>query len=87
MSGEELMSRSRPTPKLAWDSAYFLQCADDARAMAEGMRHPECKRIMSGVAETYEHLARQTKEFRRAVATLRSLAVSQIIRSQNIKPS
>jgi len=59
-------------PKLAWDAAYFLQCADDVRAMAEEMRHPECKRIMSGIAESYEHMARQSKEFGSAVATLRS---------------
>lgn len=63
-------------PKLAWDAAYFLQCADDVRAMAEEMRHPECKRIMSGIAESYDHMARQTKELQRAVATLRSFPVA-----------
>jgi len=55
-----------------WDDAYFLQRAKDARAMAEEIRHPECKRIMRGIAESYEHMARQTKEFQRAVAILRS---------------
>jgi hypothetical protein len=59
-----------------WDESYYLQRAEEAREMAEEMRHPECIRIMGGIALSYEHMARQTKEFRRVAAILRSSPIA-----------
>jgi hypothetical protein len=40
------------------DPDYFWSHAEEARTMAEQMIDPEAKRMMMGVAETYERLAR-----------------------------
>jgi|SRR5215468_2707879 len=68
-AGQELMSKPKPLPRLTWDEQYLLCRAEEARTMADEIRHPECKRIMRGIAESYEYLARQTEELRRAVGT------------------
>ena len=63
------MNKPKPLPRLTLDEQYLLYRAEEARTMADEIRHPECKRIMTGIAESYEYLARQTEEFRRAVGT------------------
>jgi hypothetical protein len=37
--------------------------------MGECIRNPECKRIMSGIAEGYARLAQLTKDFQKAATT------------------
>ena len=66
------MSNSKPTRKLTWDEQHLLYRAEEARTMADEIRHPECKRIMIGIADSYEYLARQTEEFHRAIGKPRS---------------
>jgi len=63
--------------RLTWDEQHLLYRAEEARTMADEIRHPECKRIMKGIAESYEYLARQAEEFRRAVGTPRSLGTQK----------
>ena len=41
------------------DSAHWLQRAQEARATAEGIKDPDAKRVMLGIAESYEQLARR----------------------------
>jgi DNA-directed RNA polymerase subunit N (RpoN/RPB10) len=59
------MTAKKPA-KLIWDEAYWLDRAEEARTLLEDIRHPECRRIMSEMAESYERLAEQTKRFREA---------------------
>src|SRR5215467_11365665 len=75
---QELMSKPKPLPRLTWDEQYLLYRAEEARTMADEIRHPECRRIMTGIAESYEYLARQTKEFRRDVGTTASLGTQKL---------
>ena len=73
--------KQRPEKKcgsrLTWDEKHLLYRAEEARTMADEIRHPECKRIMTSIAESYEYLASQTKEFRRAVGTTTSLGMQK----------
>jgi hypothetical protein len=43
------------------DPDCFWSRAEEARTMAERMIDPEAKRMMIGVAETYERLARRAE--------------------------
>jgi hypothetical protein len=43
------------------DPDHFRSQAEEARTMAERMIDPEAKRLMIGVAETYEQLARRVE--------------------------
>jgi hypothetical protein len=55
--------KQRPMPKLIWDEDYWLHRAEEARAMASEIRNPECRRIMVEIADSYERLAQQSKDF------------------------
>jgi hypothetical protein len=46
----------RQTPVARW-----LECAEQARAIAETMRTPESRTIMLKTAERYEHLANDAR--------------------------
>jgi hypothetical protein len=63
------MVQSKPMPKLIWDEEYWLHRAEEARTIGESIRHPECKRIMADIAESYMRLAGLTKAFQKAAAT------------------
>ncbi len=52
--------------KLIWDEGHWLNRAGEARTAAENIRNPECKRIMREIAESYDHLAKLSKDFNRA---------------------
>jgi hypothetical protein len=39
------------------DSEHWWSKAEEARALAELMEHPDTKRIMLGIAQDYEQLA------------------------------
>jgi hypothetical protein len=43
------------------DPDYFWSRAEEARVMAEQMTDPEAKRMMLGVVQTYEKLARRAE--------------------------
>jgi hypothetical protein len=43
------------------DPNYFWSRAEEARTMAEQMTDPENKRMMLGVAETYDVLAKRAE--------------------------
>jgi hypothetical protein len=43
------------------DPRYFWSRAEEARTMAEQTADPEAKRMMIGVAETYEVLAKRAE--------------------------
>jgi hypothetical protein len=45
------------------------------KKLGDSIRHPECKRIMRDIPESYARLARLTKDFQNAAAT--SLTVNQ----------
>jgi len=62
------MAQSKPMPKLIWDEEYWLHRAEEAHTIGESIRHPECKRIMADIAESYARLARFTKDFQKAAA-------------------
>jgi hypothetical protein len=53
-------------PSTFGTSAYWRECAEKARAVAEGMNDREAKQGMLAIAEDYEKLAKQ------AEATLRT---------------
>jgi hypothetical protein len=55
--------KQRPMPKLIWDENYWLHRAEEARAMASEIRNPECRRIMVEIADSYDRLAQQSKDF------------------------
>jgi hypothetical protein len=67
------MLKSRPPAKLIWNEDHWLDRAEEARAKAAGIRNPECRRIMTELAATYEHLARLTADFKAAAGTTPSL--------------
>jgi hypothetical protein len=52
-------------PKMTWDETYWLQRADQARAIGDSMRNHECRMIMEEMAESYERLAGLTKRFQK----------------------
>src|SRR5215475_1901032 len=54
-------------PKIIWDETYWLQRADEVRAICDSMRNHECRRIMGEMAESYERLASLTKRFQKTV--------------------
>jgi hypothetical protein len=60
--------KTKPTAKLIWDRRYWQDRADEAKAAAEDVRNPECKRIMLEIAATYQHLANLTSDFTTAAS-------------------
>jgi hypothetical protein len=60
------MTRSKPTAKLIRDKAYWLDRAEEARAIAAVIRNPDCKRIMVEIAASYDRLASLTGDFQGA---------------------
>lgn len=58
--------KQRPMPKLIWDEDYWLHRAEEARTASDEIRNPECRRIMLGIADSYDRLAQQTKQFQEA---------------------
>ena len=59
----------KPTAKVIWNEGHWLDRAEEARAAAENIRTPECKRIMCEIARSYEHLARLSTDFKEAAVT------------------
>jgi hypothetical protein len=47
---------------------YWLERAEEARTIAEYMSHPETKRQMLGIAESYVRLADHVREEKEAAA-------------------
>jgi len=60
---------AKPTAKLIWDQTYWLDRAEEARAIATEIRNPECRRIMVEIAASYDHLAALTCDFQCAAMT------------------
>ena len=58
--------KKKPLPQLVWDEAYWRHRAEEARAIEANLRHPECRRIMLEIAESYDRLAKLTTQFRSA---------------------
>jgi hypothetical protein len=54
---------------LIWDQEYWDHRAEVASTIGESIRHPECKRIMAEIAESYARLARLTRAFQNAAGT------------------
>ena len=50
-------------PKAIWNADYWLRRAEEARTAGEALSDRDCQRIMFEIADTYEHLARQSQEF------------------------
>ena len=65
----QAMIKSKPTAKLIWNKTYWLNRAEEARAIATEIRNPECKRIMVEIAASYDHLATLTDDFQSAAMT------------------
>ena len=61
-SPPKLSSASNPNDELTYRSRTLAQASGGSTAIADGMRDPETKRIMRGVAESYEETARRAKE-------------------------
>jgi hypothetical protein len=57
---------TRPKAKLIWHEGYWRHRSEEARAISEEIRNPDCRRIMREIAESYEYLARLTKSFQKA---------------------
>jgi hypothetical protein len=64
-----MMEQRKPIPKLIWNEEYWLHRAEEAHTLGASIRHPECKRIMADIAESYARLARLTKDFQKAAAS------------------
>ena len=60
---------TKPTAKLVWNKTYWLNRAEEARAIATEIRNPECKRIMVEIAASYDRLAGLTDDFHSAART------------------
>jgi len=60
---------TKPTAKLIWNKTYWLDRAEEARAIATEIRNPECRRIMVEIAASYNHLATLTDDFQCAAMT------------------
>jgi len=60
------MTSPKPTTKLIWHEGYWRDRAEEARAISEEIRNPECRRIMREIASSYEYLARLTNDFQNA---------------------
>lgn len=59
----------KPIPQLICDEKYWNHRAEEARTLGESIRHPECKRIMADIADSYVGLASLSKDFQKAAAT------------------
>jgi len=59
-------SSARASPKLIWSEQHWLFRAEEARTMLDDIKNPECRKIMSDIAETYARLATLTAGFHRA---------------------
>ena len=55
--------------KLIWDEAHWANRAEQARAAAKNIQNPECRRIMSEIAASFDHLAKLSSDFNRAAKT------------------
>jgi hypothetical protein len=53
-------------PKIIWNENYWLDRAEDARLMGGDLQNDDCRRIMHGIADCYEHLATLSKLFHEA---------------------
>jgi len=53
------MSRSFGDTGLLNNAKHWRERADEARAVAEGLHDPDAKRMMLGIAETYEKLTKK----------------------------
>jgi hypothetical protein len=49
---------------------YWQSRADEARAMADQFRDPEQKKIMLGIAQGYEQMARAAERLRQSATIL-----------------
>jgi len=49
------------------DPEHWWSRAEEAKALAELMQHPDTKRLMLGIAEGYEQLARHIEIRRRGM--------------------
>jgi hypothetical protein len=50
-------------PKVIWSEASLLRRAEEARITAEQLKDAECRRVMIGIAEGYETLARRARHW------------------------
>lgn len=48
-------------PVLSADPKHWLERAEEARAVADGMRDPEARRAMLEIAERYERIAKRAE--------------------------
>ena len=48
-------------PKVVWNEAHWIRRAEETRTIAESTKDAECKRVLIGIAEGYEYLARQSR--------------------------
>ena len=55
-------SRFRMTRNLMDDPEHWRARAEEARVHAEQMKDPETRRMMLGIAESYEQIARRADE-------------------------
>jgi hypothetical protein len=49
-------------PGLLNNAKHWRERAEEARSVAEGLHDPVAKRMMLGIAETYEMLAQRAEE-------------------------
>ena len=54
------------TSKILNDPMHWHKWAEEARILADQMRDPDARRLMIGIAESYEHLAAKAEERLRA---------------------
>jgi hypothetical protein len=63
------LPKPNPTTKLVRDKVYWLDRAEEARAIATEVRNPECRRITVEIAASYDRLARLAGVFQSAAMT------------------
>jgi hypothetical protein len=62
LPGNPIQQKAAPMTTLVDDPVHWLGRAEEARAIAEDMRDAESKRIMLGIADDYDKLAKRAQE-------------------------
>ena len=55
---------------------HWENCAQQARALAESLRAPECQRILREIAAGYEYMAEAARRFRQYGAAIEGIGAA-----------
>jgi hypothetical protein len=59
---------------------HWQERAEEARVHADQLTDPQAKRMMLGIAESYDRLARRADERQLSVGTVKDLVASPMVR-------